>query len=355
MTHAVLDPDLKIFVAGHRGMVGSAIVRKLTECGHRNILVRSRTEVDLLDASAVRTFFETKRPDIVVLAAAKVGGILANSTYPADFIYQNLMIEANVIHEAWKAGIERLLFLGSSCIYPRNAEQPIREEALLSGYLEPTNKAYAVAKISGIVLCESYNLQYGCRYRCVMPTNLYGPNDNYDLMHSHVLPAMIRKFHLGRLALEGNWKAIERDEATFGAIPDDVRSGLKAEGGANILLWGTGSPRREFLYVDDLADACLFVLGIPDDVWDEQITSQAVTHVNIGAGEDVSIRELAEMVRDVVGFEGDIVWDSGKPDGMPRKWLDVSRMNRLGWRPKIDLKRGIEMTYRQYLTTAGYR
>ncbi|MEW6258286.1 MAG: GDP-L-fucose synthase [Thermodesulfobacteriota bacterium] len=353
MSHAVLDPDLNIFVAGHRGMVGSAIVRKLAEYGHRNILVRSRAEVDLTDAAAVRRFFETERPDIVVLAAAKVGGILANSTYPADFIYQNLMIEANVIHEAWRAGIERLLFLGSSCIYPRNAEQPIREEALLAGYLEPTNKAYAVAKISGIVLCESYNLQYGCRYRCVMPTNLYGPNDNYDLMHSHVLPAMIRKFHLGRLALEGDWKAIERDEARFGPIPDDVRRGLQAKGGLNILLWGTGSARREFLYVDDLADACRFVLGISDDEWEKEITSQGVTHVNIGAGMDVSIRELAEMVRDVVGFEGDVVWDSGKPDGMPRKWLDVSRMNRLGWRPKVALRQGIEMAYRHYRATAG--
>lgn len=351
----ILQENRKIFVAGHRGMVGSAITRRLGELGYRNILVKSHAELDLMSAQEVRSFFEREQPEIVILAAAKVGGILANSTYPADFIYQNLMIEANVIHEAYQAGIRRLLFLGSSCIYPRLAAQPIREEALLSGYLEPTNKAYAIAKIAGIVLCESYNQQYGCRYRSVMPTNLYGPNDSYDLEQSHVLPAMIRKFHLARLVHARDWEGIERDEATYGPIPDDVRKGLMGSGGPKVVLWGSGLPRREFLYVEDMADACIYLLDLPDGRWDEEIGSQGIAHVNIGSGEDIPIRELARVVQQVVGFDGEVVWDTEKPDGMPRKWLDVSRIQRLGWRPRISLREGIAATYRQYLDAMGPR
>lgn len=347
----ILQVNRKIFVAGHRGMVGSAITRRLGELGYRNLLVKSHAELDLMSAQQVRSFFEREQPEIVILAAAKVGGILANSTYPADFIYQNLLIEANVIHEAYQTGIRRLLFLGSSCIYPRLAAQPIQEEELLSGYLEPTNKAYAIAKIAGIVLCESYNQQYGCRYRAVMPTNLYGPNDSYDLEQSHVLPAMIRKFHLARLALARDWEGIERDEATYGPIPDDVWQGLTDSGGPKVVLWGSGLPRREFLYVEDMADACIYLLDLPDERWDGEIGSQGIAHVNIGSGEDIPIRELALVVQQVVGFDGDVVWDTEKPDGMPRKWLDVSRIERLGWRPRVSLREGIAATYRHYVDT----
>jgi GDP-L-fucose synthase len=300
----------KIFVAGHRGMVGSAIVRRLQRGGYGEILTRTRQELDLLDQRAVFDFLEAERPDYVFLAAAKVGGIQANDTYRADFIYQNLTIQNNIIYGAHRAGVKDLCFLGSSCIYPRDCPQPIREDYLLTGPLEQTNEPYAIAKIAGIKLCESLNRQYGTRYVSVMPTNLYGPNDNYDLASSHVLPALIRKAHEAKL-----------------------------RGDAEYVVWGSGRPMREFLYVDDMADACVFLMeqGIADGIY------------NIGTGEDVTIRQLAETVMDVVGFAGGIVFDSGKPDGTPRKLLDVSRMAQLGWRAKTPLRDGIALAYASYL------
>jgi GDP-L-fucose synthase len=291
-------------------MVGSAIVRRLRRGGYGNLLLRGRDELDLTDQAAVERFFATERPDYVFIAAAKVGGIQANNTFRAEFLYQNLMIESNVIHAAWRAGVERLLFLGSSCIYPRDCPQPIREEYLLTGPLEPTNEPYAIAKIAGIKLCESYNRQYGTRYVSAMPTNLYGPNDNYDLASSHVLPALIRKAH----------------EA-------------KARGDSELVVWGSGRPLREFLYVDDMADACVFLMerGISEGLF------------NVGTGSDVSIRELAQTVMDVVGFQGRIVFDAAKPDGTPRKLLDVGRLRELGWCASTGLREGIALAYRDFL------
>jgi len=311
--------DKKIYVAGHRGMVGSAIVRRLRQGGYANLVTRSRQELDLLDQRAVHAFLELERPDYIFLAAARVGGIHANNTYRADFIYENLTVQNNVIHGAFRAGVKGLCFLGSSCIYPRDCPQPIKEEYLLTGPLEPTNEPYAIAKIAGIKLCESMNRQYGTRYVSVMPTNLYGPNDNYDLANSHVLPALIRKAHEAKLASQSS---------VLGPQP-------------SITVWGTGKPKREFLYVDDMADACVFLMeqGIGEGIY------------NIGAGEDVTIRQLAETVMDVVGFKGGIVFDSGKPDGTPRKLLDVSRMAQLGWRAKTPLRDGITKAYEDYLST----
>ena len=305
-----MEKDAKIYVAGHRGLVGSAIVRQLRNQGYENLLLRTRVELDLTSQLEVRGFFRSETPDYVFLAAAKVGGIHANDTYPADFIVDNLAIELNVIRAAYKNGVKRLLFLGSSCIYPKQAPQPLREEYLLTGPLEPTNEPYAVAKIAGIKMCESYNRQYGSEFVSVMPTNLYGPNDNFDLENSHVLPALIRKFH----------------EA-------------KERGDDKVVVWGTGSPRREFLYVDDMAAACVFVMN--RDGYTDM--------VNIGVGEDIQIRDLARLVGEVVGFEGEIVFDPGKPDGTPRKLLDVSRLQALGWSAKTGLREGIEETYRWYL------
>ena len=299
-----------IFVAGHRGLVGSAIVRRLERGGYRNLILATRSELDLTDQAAVRSFFEARRPDRVILAAAKVGGIMANSTCPADFIYQNLAIEVNIIHEAWRAGVKKLLFLGSSCIYPKLAPQPLKEEYLLTSSLEPTNEAYAIAKIAGLKMCEYYNRQYGARFISVMPTNLYGPGDNFDLETSHVLPAMIRKFH----------------EA-------------KERGDRSVTLWGTGTPRREFLYVDDLADACVFLLE----------NYESPEFVNVGTGTDITIAGLAELVRHTVGFEGGVLWDDTKPDGTPRKLLDVSRMKELGWSAAIALEEGLKRTYEWYV------
>jgi len=300
----------RIFVAGHRGMAGSAIVRRLERGGYTNLLLRTRAELDLADQAAVGRFFAAERPDYVFLAAAKVGGIQANDTFRAEFLYQNLVIESNVIHAAWRAGVERLLFLGSSCIYPRDCPQPIREEYLLTGPLEPTNEPYAIAKIAGVKLCESYNRQYGTRYVAAMPTNLYGPNDNYDLATSHVLPALVRKAHEAR----------ER-------------------GDAELVVWGSGRPRREFLYVDDMADACVFLMesGVSGGLF------------NVGCGSDVSIRELAGTVMDVVGFRGRIAFDASKPDGTPRKLLDVSRLDGLGWRASTPLGAGIALAYADFL------
>ena len=318
MSAGAADSRAPVFVAGHRGMVGSAIVRALERSGHGNILTAPREALDLLDQAAVRAWFDRHRPRRVFLAAAKVGGIHANSTYPAEFIYQNLVIEANVIEASWRAGVERLLFLGSSCIYPRLAPQPMAEEALLTGPLEPTNEPYAVAKIAGIKLCESFNRQHGTDFRSVMPTNLYGPGDNFDLAGSHVIPALLRKFHEGRVS-----------------------------GASSVEVWGSGTPRREFLHVDDMAEACLFVMGLEKSVY-EAHTSPMSSHINVGCGRDVSIAELAEKVREVVGFEGEIRFDPGKPDGAPRKLLDVSRINAMGWSARIGLDEGLREVYRWY-------
>jgi GDP-L-fucose synthase len=301
-----MDKHAKIYVTGHRGMVGSALVRRLQVGGYDNVLTRSREQLDLLDQQAVHRFLADERPDYIFIAAAKVGGIQANNLYRADFIYQNLMIEANLVHGAHLAGVQRLMFLGSSCIYPRDCPQPIKEEYLLTGPLEPTNEPYAIAKIAGIKLCESYNRQFGRQYISVMPTNLYGPNDNYDLLNSHVLPALVRKAH----------------EA-------------KVRGDAQLGVWGSGTPRREFLYVDDLADACVFLM---ERGYDGPL-------VNIGTGEDVTIRELAETVMNVVGFLGRITFDASKPDGTPRKLLDVSRLRALGWAARTGLGDGIRRAY----------
>ena len=304
-------------------MVGAAIVRRLRAEGGEAPLERTHRELDLTDTAAVDAFFAAERPTRVYLAAAKVGGIWANDRYPAEFIHQNLMIEANVIHAAWRHGVERLLFLGSSCIYPRLAPQPIPEEALLTGLLEPTNEPYAIAKIAGIKLCESYNRQYGTDFRSLMPTNLYGPGDNFDLEKSHVIPALLRKFH-----------AAKEDGAPF------------------VTVWGTGTPRREFLHVDDLADACVHLMGLDAETYRAH-TRPMCSHVNVGTGEDVSIRELAETIRAVVGYGGEIRFDTGKPDGTPRKLLDVGRLRALGWRARTGLREGLAQTYAWFLTHQG--
>jgi GDP-L-fucose synthase len=361
-----LTLDSRIFVAGHRGMVGSAIVRFLKTGGYQRLITRTHRELDLMDQQAVRHFFRSEPIDYVVLAAAKVGGILANNTYRADFIYQNLMIECNVIHEAFSAGVRRLLFLGSSCIYPKHAPQPMKEAYLLSGVLEPTNQPYAIAKIAGIELCQSYNRQHGTRYRCVMPTNLYGPNDSYDLNNSHVLPALIRKFHLARLVEESNWSAIRKDEAVFGLIPDSFRTHLgiffrygtgilegealkpASPGFPNVLLWGTGAVRREFLHVDDMASGTVFIMQLEDILYDQATQNGQITHINIGTGEDLTIRELSEKVQAVTGYSGRVLWDHTQPDGTPQKLLDVSVLTRLGWKPCIPLSEGLQQTYQAY-------
>jgi GDP-L-fucose synthase len=316
--------DARVYVAGHRGLVGSALVRRLEAGGYRNLIKRTHAELDLTDGVAVRAFFEVERPEYVVLAAAKVGGILANNTYPAQFIHENLAIQTNVIHEAWRAGVKRLLFLGSSCIYPRDCPQPIKEEYLLTGPLEATNRPYAIAKIAGIEMCWAYNRQYGTRYLSVMPTNLYGPGDNYDLQNSHVLPALIRKMH----------------EA-------------KQRGDGEVIVWGTGTPRREFLYSDDMADACVMLMCLPDEQFDRLLAEYQPPLINVGCGEDVTIRELAETVAKVVGFEGKLVFDTTKPDGTPRKLLDVSRMFGLGWRPKVSIEAGIKRASEDFTGAAA--
>ena len=307
-----MNRESKVYVAGHRGLVGSAIVRRLQEDGYKNILTRTRAELDLTDRRAVDEFFAAERPEYVFVAAAKVGGILANATYPADFLRENLYVELNVIEAAQQHGAEKLLLLGSSCIYPKFAPQPMKEEYLLTGELEPTNEAYAIAKIAGIKLCDAYRAQHSADFISCMPTNLYGPGDNFDLQNSHVLPALIRKFH----------EAQENGEPT-------------------VTVWGTGSPRREFLYVDDLADACVFLM---------HEYAQAGT-INVGVGEDLSIAELAALVREVVGYEGEIVHDTSKPDGTPRKLLDVGKLKNLGWWAKTPLREGVERTYDWYLGT----
>jgi len=359
-----LPKTSRIFVAGHNGMVGSAILRALEAAGCRNIVTRSRKQLDLADQQAVESFFECESIDAVFLAAALVGGIHANSTYPADFIYQNLIVECNVLNSAFRHAVRRLLFLGSSCIYPRDTPQPMQEEQLLSGRLEPTNEPYAVAKIAGIKICEAYNRQYGTDFRSVMPTNLYGPNDNFDLSDSHVLPALIRRFHLAKLARTESWAAIDRDADRFGAIPESDHENLHRHRGGRVQLWGTGSAKREFLYVDDLAEACLRIMQLPVARYHALLAGRgrgtcdgnpskralsAVSHVNIGFGEDVTIAELADLISGVVGYDGFIEWDSSRPDGMMRKLLDGTRIHTTGWRPRIDLQTGIQKTYRWYL------
>jgi len=306
-----MEKESKIYVAGHRGLVGSAILHNLQEEGYNNIVIRTHRELDLCNQQEVRAFFEKERPEYVFLAAAKVGGILANSTYPADFIYNNIAIQIYAIHNAYLYGVKKLLFLGSSCIYPKFAPQPMKEEYLLTGILEPTNEPYAIAKISGIKMCQAYNRQYGTNFISVMPTNLYGPGDNFDLETSHVLSALIRKFHEAKLS------------------------------GQPVTVWGTGTPRREFLYVNDLAEACIFLMNCYDG---EDI-------INIGTGLDISIKELAGFISEVIGYRGEIIFDTGKPDGMQRKLLDVTRINSLGWKAKTDLREGIEKTYKWYLST----
>ena len=309
----------RVFVAGHQGMVGSAIVRALEKAGDAEIITRTRSELDLLDQAAVFRFFNQHAVDEVYLAAAKVGGIWANNTYPAEFIYQNLIIEANIIHGAFEAGVRKLLFLGSSCIYPKLAEQPIAESSLLQGALEPTNEPYAIAKIAGIKLCESYNRQYGTDYRSVMPTNLYGINDNFHPENSHVVPALLRRFH----------------EAKMQDLP-------------SVTVWGSGSPMREFLYVDDMAGACLHVMNLPKEVYGEHVLPMS-SHINVGTGKDCTIRELANTIARAVGYQGDILWDTSKPDGTPRKLLDVDLLKRLGWQYSVELDEGIERTYQWFL------
>ena len=316
------DPDLKIYVAGHRGMVGSAIVRLLQAKGFTNIVTRTHAEMDLTDQQAVKTFFEQEKPDQVYLAAARVGGIHANNTFPAEFIYDNLMVQNNVIHQAFLSGVKKLLFLGSSCIYPKLAPQPMREDALLTGKLEPTNEPYAVAKIAGIKMCESYNRQYGkshgVDYRSVMPTNLYGPGDNYHPENSHVIPALIRRFH----------------EAKLSNAPE-------------VVIWGTGTPRREFLYVDDMASASVFVMNLDRTVFEQQ-TEPMQGHINVGCGTDRTISELALEIANVTGYQGGVRYDPTRPDGAARKWMDSSKLNTLGWIPKYGLESGLRLTYTSF-------
>jgi GDP-L-fucose synthase len=319
-----MEKGAKIYVAGHSGLVGSALLRALERAGHDNLVLRPHAELELTDGAAVRAFFEREKPEYVFVAAAMVGGIVANNTYRAEFVYQNLQIATNVIHEAWRAGAKRMLYLGSSCIYPRDCPQPMKEEYLLTGPLELTNRPYAISKIAGIELCWSYNRQYGTQFIAAMPTNLYGPGDNYDLETSHVLPALIRKAH----------------EA-------------KARGEKEMIVWGTGKPRREFLYSDDAAEACLYLMNLPAEKYGSFLASTSTPPlVNIGCGEDQSVRELAELVAQVVGFEGKLVFDTSKPDGTPRKLMDVSRLSALGWRPRVPLPDGIRSAYADFATRA---
>ncbi len=315
-----MDKNSKIYVAGHRGLAGSALVRRLRQQGYDKLLLRTHAELELTDQAAVRDFFQRERPDYVFLAAAKVGGIVANSSYPAEFIHGNLAVQTNVLHESWRAGVKRLLFLGSSCIYPRDCPQPIREEYLLTGPLEPTNRPYAIAKIAGIEMCWSYNRQHGTSFLAAMPTNLYGPGDSYDPNNSHVLPALIRKMH------------------------EAIKGGLK-----EVVIWGTGAPMREFLYSEDMAEACVYLLELPPPKFSELVRDSEPPLVNIGYGEDLSIAELARTVARVVGFRGSLRFDTSKPDGTPRKLLDSTRINTLGWKPRTRMDSGIALAYEDFL------
>lgn len=320
-----MKPQPRIYVAGHRGLVGSAIVRVLDAHGLHNVVVRTHSELDLTDQGQVRDFFESEKIDQVYLAAAKVGGIHANNTYPAEFIYENMMVQANVVHQAWRSGVKKILFLGSSCIYPRMAPQPIKEDYLLTGTLEPTNEPYAVAKIAGIKLCESYNRQYGTDYRSVMPTNLYGPGDNYHPENSHVIPALIRRFH----------------EAQLSNAPE-------------VVIWGSGKPMREFLYVDDMAAASVYVMQLDAETYAAN-TEPSHSHINVGTGEDATIGDVARLIGKIVGYRGRIEFDTSKPDGAPRKLLDVSKLHSLGWHASVPLAVGLERAYQDYLVSHGLR
>mgnify|MGYP001295221433 FL=1 len=308
----------KIYIAGHRGLVGSAVLRNLESKGFNNLLTKSHKDLDLTNQTKVKNFFDKEKPDYVILAAAKVGGIYANNTYPADFIYQNTMIETNIIHSAYENKVKRLLFLGSTCIYPKEIEQPMREDALLSNKLEPTNEPYALSKILGIKLCESYNRQHETDFRSVMPTNLYGINDNFDPENSHVIPGLMQRFHNAKINNDNE-----------------------------VMVWGTGNAMREFLFVDDMAEASLFVLGIDKEIYDEN-TLPMISHINVGSGKDITIKELAEIMKEIVGFEGKISFDNTKPDGSPRKLIDVSRLSKMGWKNSTSLREGLELTYNWY-------
>ena len=375
-----MDKQSKIYIAGHNGMAGSAIFRNLKAKGYTNIIHRTHGELDLTRQEQVESFFNTEKPEYVFLAAAKVGGILANNTFPADFILENLQIQTHVIHAAFKAGVKKLLFLGSSCIYPRQCPQPMKEEYLLTGPLEPTNEAYAVAKISGIKLCQFLNRQYGADFLSVMPTNLYGPGDNFDLENSHVLPALLRKMHLGKCLEQNNWKALRADlkvnpigntgnsssdkdilqilakhgitvtNSERHSTPDNSSLIAHRSPLVTISLWGSGTPFREFLHVDDMADVCVFVM---ETISADNLYQKGISHINVGTGEDVPIRDLALMIKDIVGFKGKIVYDPSKPDGMPKKLLDVSRLNVYGWKYKIGLGKGIRSVYQWYVDGQG--
>jgi GDP-L-fucose synthase len=321
-----MRPETRVYVAGHRGLAGSALVRQLQARGYRNLVTRTHAELDLIDSRAVREFFQRERPEVVVLAAAKVGGIVANNSYPADFVFQNLAIQNNVLHEAWKAGVRDLLFLGTSCIYPRDCPQPIKEEYLLTGPLEPTNRPYALAKIAGIEMCWSFNRQYGTRYLCVMPNNMYGPGDNYDLQTSHVLPALIRKFHEAKVGRE-----------------------------KTVVLWGSGTPRREFVYSDDMADACIYLMNLPEQQIAAAFSPQHPPLFNIGHGKDQTIGELAEVIKGIVESDAGIIYDRSKPDGTPRKLLDTGKLSALGWRPRVSLEEGLRLAYASFLKEGAGR
>jgi len=356
-----MEKKSKIYVAGHRGLVGSAIVNNLTSKGYTNLIFKTHAELDLTNQDKVKNFFETEKPEYVILAAAKVGGIVANNTYRADFIYENLMIQNNVIHQSYLSGVKKLLFLGSTCIYPKNAPQPISENSLLTSELEYTNEPYAIAKIAGIKMCESYNLQYGTNFISVMPTNLYGPNDNFDLEKSHVLPALIRKFHLGKCLENDNWEAIKKD------LNKNPIEGVDSESSKQIILsilsnygikkgdieiWGSGNPMREFLWSEDMADACVFLIENSDfkDIFKDSCKQIKNTHINIGTGVDVSIKELADKIKNEIQYKGNFNFNSSKPEGALKKLTDVSKLNTLGWKHKVSLEKGVKKMYDWYLS-----
>lgn len=353
-----MNKSAKIYVAGHRGLVGSALVRNLEDKGYSNILKKTHTELDLTDERAVADFFKNEKPDYVFLAAAKVGGIHANNTYPAEFIRDNLAIQNNVIHHAYLNNVKRLLFLGSSCIYPKNAPQPLKEEYLLTGPLEETNRPYALAKIAGIEMCWSYNRQYGTQFLAAMPTNLYGPGDNYDLNNSHVLPALIRKFHLAKLAGEGDKNSILKDEEKHGKLPEPYRTEIltaceKSQPPA-VVIWGSGTPKREFMYSEDMADACVHLMNLDDKQYQPLLGSNrndgVAPVVNVGVAEDLTIKELAETINETVGFKGDVEFDASKPDGTMRKLMDVNQLHSKGWQAARSLQKGLKQVYDQYLS-----
>lgn len=359
----MLDQQSKIYVAGHRGLVGSAIWNNLLKRGYTHLVGRTHAQLDLLDGAAVKTFFDEERPDAVVLAAAHVGGIMANLTYRADFIYENLQIQQNVIGESFRHGVKKLLFLGSTCIYPRMAPQPMHEDALLTSELEYTNEPYAIAKIAGLKMCESFSLQYGCNYIAVMPTNLYGPNDNFHLENSHVLPAMIRKVYLAKCLNEGRWDSVRRDlgarpvEGVGSAASEDDILGILAKYGITpeaVTLWGTGAPLREFLWSEDMADASVHVLLHVDfkDTYAPGSREIRNCHINVGTGKELTIRQLAEKVVEEIGFRGELRWDASKPDGTPRKLIDVSKLHSLGWHHQVEIDEGIHRLYEWYMNNA---